>query len=484
MNVRRNLRVRDISGLIESRLWAQILVAMVVGVGLGLLLSPQTEGPFSLSPEDAEIWADWLRLPGQLFLNVIQMVVIPLVITSIILGLTSAGDPAFLRKVGLRIAPYFVGTTTLAVLLGALVATTIKPGRFIDGAGFTSEAVSAAGEVMEAPAALASVPDQIANLVPANIDNAMLTGNMLQIVVYALFIGVAMSIIGPDRSEPLSRLLQTVQEVAMNTAAENVAKNTGHQIMSRAHGCWSLGTLAGALVGSGFILAEIDMWEHFLMLMPITVIAGVWASTGLQDGEKSPETSEDVTSGPFKLPRKSIMLLCLMPVGIMLVEGAFIDWSAIFVKSVLLAGPIATGLIYSAFSLVMALTRLNGDWLIEKFGAVRVARISAISGTVGIALFAVSPNTTVAFVAALLSGLGVAIIYPICVTAAARRPGNAEDNVAALSLFAFCSFMIAPPIIGFVTDWTGLRIGLLLIVPLAASSYFLSGELEKKASDR
>ncbi|WP_440958234.1 dicarboxylate/amino acid:cation symporter [Oceanicaulis sp. LC35] len=214
MNVRRNLRVRDISGLIESRLWAQILVAMVVGVGLGLLLSPQTEGPFSLDPATAEQWAEWLRLPGQLFLNVIQMVVIPLVVTSIILGLTSAGDPAFLRKVGLRIAPYFVGTTTLAVLLGALVATTIRPGQFIDGADFTAEAVDGS-QMTEAPAAMMSVPDQIANLVPANIDNAMLTGNMLQIVVYALFIGVAMSIIGPDRSEPLSRLLQTVQEVAM-----------------------------------------------------------------------------------------------------------------------------------------------------------------------------------------------------------------------------------------------------------------------------
>ncbi|WP_306014766.1 dicarboxylate/amino acid:cation symporter [Oceanicaulis sp. MMSF_3324] len=215
MNVRRNLRVRDISGLIESRLWAQILVAMGVGVALGLMLSPQTDGPLSLSPEAAEYWADWLRLPGQLFLNVIQMVVIPLVVTSIILGLTSAGDPAFLRKVGFRIAPYFIGTTTLAVLLGALVATTIKPGQFIDGARFTAATGGEGAEFVEAPAAMASVPDQIANLVPANIDNAMLTGNMLQIVVYALFIGVAMSIIGPDRSEPLSRLLQTVQEVAM-----------------------------------------------------------------------------------------------------------------------------------------------------------------------------------------------------------------------------------------------------------------------------
>ena len=219
MNVRRNLRVRDIRGLIESRLWAQILVAMVVGVGVGLLLSPQTEGPFSLEAGTAEAVAEWLRLPGQIFLNVIQMVVIPLIISSIILGLTSAGDPAFLRKVGFRIAPYFVGTTTLAVLLGAAVASLIKPGRFIDGANFTDAAMAdAAGSVdalMTEPGAVLSAPAQIANLVPANIDNAMLTGNMLQIVVYALFIGVAMSIIGPDRSEPLSRLLQTVQEVAM-----------------------------------------------------------------------------------------------------------------------------------------------------------------------------------------------------------------------------------------------------------------------------
>ncbi|WP_430431227.1 dicarboxylate/amino acid:cation symporter [Oceanicaulis sp.] len=219
MNVRRNLRVRDIRGLIESRLWAQILVAMVMGVGVGLLLSPQTEGPLSLEPAAAEHLAEWLRLPGQIFLNVIQMVVIPLIISSIILGLTSAGDPAFLRKVGFRIAPYFVGTTTLAVMLGAAVATLIKPGRYIDGERFSDAAMTEAGgtgeALLEAPSELMSAPAQIANLVPANIDNAMLTGNMLQIVVYALFIGVAMSIIGPDRSEPLSRLLQTVQEVAM-----------------------------------------------------------------------------------------------------------------------------------------------------------------------------------------------------------------------------------------------------------------------------
>lgn len=216
MNVRRNLRTRDVRGLIQSRLWAQILIAMVLGVALGLILSPETAGPLSLGAERAERLAEWLRLPGQIFLNVIQMVVIPLVTTSIILGLTSAGDPAFLRRVGLRITPYFVGTTTIAVLIGALVASVIQPGTYIDMSGFAAEALEAGDSFTEAASAPSlSVASHIAALVPANIENAVLTRNMLQIVVYALFVGVAMTIIGPDRSEPLTRLLQTVQEVAM-----------------------------------------------------------------------------------------------------------------------------------------------------------------------------------------------------------------------------------------------------------------------------
>jgi len=216
MNLRRNLRTRDVRGLVQSKLWAQILIAMVLGVGLGLLLSPETAGPLSLSQMHADKLAEWLRLPGQLFLNVIQMVVIPLITTSIILGLTSAGDPAFLRRVGLRITPYFVGTTTIAVLIGALVATVIQPGSYIDMSGFAAQAMEAGDRFAEAAAAPSpSVASHIAALVPANVENAVLTRNMLQIVVYALFVGVAMTIIGPDRSEPLTRLLQALQEVAM-----------------------------------------------------------------------------------------------------------------------------------------------------------------------------------------------------------------------------------------------------------------------------
>ena len=63
--------------------------------------------------------------------------------------------------------------------------------------------------------------------------------------------------------------------------------------------------------------------------------------------------------------------------------------------------------------------------------------------------------------------------------AVARRPGKAEDNVAAISLFGFTAFMFAPPIIGFLADWIGLKYALFLIAPFAATSYLLSAELEK-----
>ena len=139
----------------------------------------------------------------------------------------------------------------------------------------------------------------------------------------------------------------------------------------------------------------------------------------------------------------------------------------------------AAGLIYSAFSLVMAATRLSGDHLIDTYGPVAVAKLSSVAGTLGILIFSLAPNVPVAFVGALFSGLGVAIFYPLTMSVAAARPGNSEDNVAAMSLFAFTAFMIAPPALGFIIDHMGMRTALVILAPLAAYSFFMSKELTK-----
>ena len=272
-------------------------------------------------------------------------------------------------------------------------------------------------------------------------------------------------------------------EVAMNTAANRLEVQSGRRLMSKAHGFWSIGSLVGALMGGAIGSFDVSIEIHFLAVLPLTaLIALVFAATMPKPATAQKETSASGHDSAIKLPPKGLVLLCIMPIGIMIVEGVFIDWSALFVRDVLAGGALASGLIYSAFSLVMAATRLNGDWLIDEYGPLRVARVSAVSATFGIALFALAPNAAVAFIAALFAGLGTAIFYPLTMSEAANRPGSEEDNVSAMSLFAFSAFMLAPPILGAIIDLTNMRVAVLLVAPLAATSLLLTNELTKGKS--
>lgn len=269
-------------------------------------------------------------------------------------------------------------------------------------------------------------------------------------------------------------------EIAMNTAADRLERQSGRRLMSKAHGFWSLGSLVGALVGGGIGGLGLSVSMHFVLVLPATALVGYLYARHISKANAAQKKAQATPSeATFKLPAAGLLLLCLMPIGIMVVEGAFIDWSALFIQDVLAGGALASGLVYAAFSTVMAATRLWGDWLLDRFGAQPVARISAVSATLGIGLFALSPNVAIAFIAALFAGLGTAIFYPLTMTEAANRPGDAEDNVSAMSLLAFTSFMLAPPLLGAIIDIWGMRVALLTIAPLAASSLLLTGELHK-----
>ena len=201
--------------LIRAHLWQQVLIAIVLGFGLGLLLSPS--GVALLPAESAYNLAQWVALPGQLFLAVIQMVVIPLVISSIILGITSSGDASFLKKAGIRIVPYFVSTTAIAVVLGITVATVLRPGNYIDAdlmrsmAGDTPHTVKISTETQND----ISIPQRIVRLVPENPYQSLIDKDMLAIVIYAIFIGVALLALEKRQNKLVLDLLNSIQALAL-----------------------------------------------------------------------------------------------------------------------------------------------------------------------------------------------------------------------------------------------------------------------------
>ena len=173
-----------------QKLWFKVLLGMFLGVSLGLILSPSA---FALVPQSVAIAiVPWVALVGNIFLALIKMVVIPLVMSSIILGIISSEDTKTLKSLGLKIAPYFVFTTIIAVSIGILISYYVKPGDFVskDLVETISTATVAVQEVGTFNSI--SLPDMIVNLIPVNTAKANLDGNILAFVILAIFVGIAL----------------------------------------------------------------------------------------------------------------------------------------------------------------------------------------------------------------------------------------------------------------------------------------------------
>ncbi|MDX1486430.1 MAG: dicarboxylate/amino acid:cation symporter, partial [Alphaproteobacteria bacterium] len=123
-----------------------------------------------------------------------------------------------LRRLGLRVVLYFVGTTSLAITIGLAVAQTIKPGRFVDSATVQSALGSVAAKAPAAAPAtpsLGELPQKVLTLLPTNPLSSMVQAEMLGIVIFAVVVGVALVMMAPQQSRPLLDLMGSLQQVCM-----------------------------------------------------------------------------------------------------------------------------------------------------------------------------------------------------------------------------------------------------------------------------
>lgn len=200
-----------------KRLWVQVIIGMVLGVAFGLVLSPNA---FALVPSDIALAiAPWVALAGNIFLALIKMVVIPLVMSSIILGITSADNTDTLKSLGLKIAPYFVFTTIVAVSIGIFIAYAINPGNFVSPDIINSISQTSAVIKDVTPVKDISIPDMIVGLIPVKVSQAELDGNILFFVILAIFIGVALMNMKNDEAKPMKDLAKSFQAFSMTVVS-------------------------------------------------------------------------------------------------------------------------------------------------------------------------------------------------------------------------------------------------------------------------
>ena len=209
--------IPQITYLVKKKLWAQVLLALFLGLVLGMVLGPEMG---IVEKDTAEVITDWLSIPANLFLKIIQMIIIPLIFASIIRGLTSSGSLEQLQKLGLGVSVYFVVTTTIALTIGILLVTTITPGNFIDSSLIMeSFGIEDTEPIEKTEFSIQDIPQSIVGLIPSNPLASFMSGEMLSIIIFALIVGVSMISLPKQSSQPILDLLESIQKITMKVVS-------------------------------------------------------------------------------------------------------------------------------------------------------------------------------------------------------------------------------------------------------------------------
>lgn len=223
-------------------LTVKIIIALILGIALGSIFNFYVESKF-VGFIDQYVF----NVIGQIFLNLIFMLVVPVVFVSIVLGVIGVGDPKLLGGIGLKTLVFFLSTTAIAITLAMCLALIVKP-----GAGHSdllkSEEVTTYQKKLDDQKATGASPinqtfDQtLINFFPKNAIQSMTTGNMLQIITFAIFVGIGIMMVG-ERGRIVHQFFEQFNEVLMYIIS---------MVMNVFAPIGTFGLVAHAFTGAGF----------------------------------------------------------------------------------------------------------------------------------------------------------------------------------------------------------------------------------------
>ncbi|PJZ71031.1 C4-dicarboxylate transporter [Leptospira perolatii] len=199
------------TSLIKELLWLRVLIGFFLGTLLGIFLSPKYSG---LEANTAKVIIAWIALPGHLFIALLQMIMIPLVFSSILLGINAGETLENLRKFGSRVLVYFVLTTAIAVVIGITLASITQPGRFLDKQGIPLVPNQSATTSSE-PISLEKIPEIVISILPKNPFQTAFSGDMLGVVLLAMLVGIAVLSMKEEEARPVIHLLNAAFKTCM-----------------------------------------------------------------------------------------------------------------------------------------------------------------------------------------------------------------------------------------------------------------------------
>ncbi|MGW1725291.1 MFS transporter [Streptomyces sp. NPDC002306] len=270
-------------------------------------------------------------------------------------------------------------------------------------------------------------------------------------------------------------------DVAMNALGVEVERLLDKSIMSGLHGMWSAGALLGSAGGTLAAHLGSDARLHFALAAVTLTLLGVLACRWVLDLQPA----EDEEPPPrFALPPRSALLIGAVGFCAVFAEGASLDWSAVYLRDRLEASAGLAAATTTGFMLTMAVARIAGDAVVDRFGAVRTVRLGGVLAAVGGLLVVVAGHPAVAMGGFALMGLGIAVVVPLCFAAAGHSGPNPSQAIAGVATITYTSGLIAPSLIGGVAQATSLMVSFCVVSALSGGLAVFAGVLRTGERDR
>jgi MFS family permease len=286
-------------------------------------------------------------------------------------------------------------------------------------------------------------------------------GSAACIRVLIVVLAVAPAIAGASGSIPLLLVGLVVLgagngglDVSMSTQAVAVERLLGRPMMSKLHALFSGGYLLSALVGGLVASAGLGVGTHLALVGALAAAMVLGTSPWLIADRPVRETRPG-----FARPSRKLLLLGLLSFGALFTEGSITDWGSVYVKHVLEGSPAVAGAALATFGAGMALSRLSGDHLRSRFGAVALLTVgAALTGTALVAALSLSTSAAT-IVAFLFAGFGLGNCFPVALAAAGFVESDAgvASSVASVATIGYVGFLLGPALIGLLTTALSLQ---------------------------
>ncbi|MER7818179.1 MFS transporter [Streptomyces sp. NPDC096153] len=269
-----------------------------------------------------------------------------------------------------------------------------------------------------------------------------------------------------------------MSDVAMNALGVEVENRLDRSIMSGLHGMWSVGALLGSAAGTVAAHLGSDARLHHLLASAVLTAVALLACQGVLDLRGA---ADEEPPPRFALPPKSAVVIGAIGFCGVFAEGASLDWSAVYLRDVLGTSAGLAAASTTAFALTMAVARLVGDRVVDRFGPVRTVRVGGVLATAGGVLVVLAPHPAAAMAGFGCIGLGIAVVVPLAFAAAGRSGTNPSLSIAGVATITYTSGLIAPSAIGGIADLTSLVVSFGLVTVLAFGLVLGAGVLRGSA---